>query len=529
MKNNLLKSIIYVLNLVLGFSLFLPYAFAGNPLKVNSNGIPVAWDNRVSIRYKVDAKGLGRYSYAESLALIQKAMKVWEDVDGAGVRFEYRGPVGEDINGQNWNQYASQYIDAAGQNFSKTPSQIEGYLLIVFDDDGSIIPRFTSGDVPGSATITGYTGPLSDPQAIKSATLFLNGKYADGDATIRDMRPEDTLAVMVHELGHVLGLNHSVFNHTIFNDIVYGNLNPNNARYLPSMFPSVIRGYGHHAVNLHPDDIATLKWIYRAPELKQVAGQVFNASGVPQYSMVVTARSAASPLCMAFSQATSVTCNYQSRSVQVEGQEGVVAGSVCETPSKMGYYQIPILEYGDYALDVGEINTLFGTSVISQFKAGSYPQAIPGGAELFNEADAAFEGADEYDIIALASDSGETNFVLASDTASDNRKRRVHHSFFEDPFFGEAADDDAFCPQSNPVDLSDILGPDANLPADPFEGVPVADSLPDNAGGNADASSGAGGGCSLAGPTAASSSGTTAALFLFVGALVAFRLRSARF
>lgn len=448
-----------------------PFAMAGNPLEINIQGKPLTWHPTKPIKYKIDSDHLGMLNFDQAHTILKQAMQLWEQVEGTSIQFEYAGAESAEINGENWSEFSSPYLTASKEMPSPvTPSQDQGYLLIVFDNDAQILSHFSGSHVPGSTAITGYWGFLEKPDFIKSATLFLNGQFLDGDpSTTADINLQDLLGIVVHELGHVLGLSHSVFNHTLYNDIVYGNLNPNAARYLPTMFPAFIRGYGNHNINLHPDDIATIRWMYGDENILLAKGSVANQAKAPLYSMLVTARNIDSPLCEAYSQATSMMCDYQNHLFRVEGADTLAYGRTCDTPSKLGIFEIPILSEGNYVFDVGEINTLLGTSVIARFGLGAYPQAIPGGAEFYERHDSANEDALDYDIIDLRDSSEGLDFILSSTTVTTDRTRRLHHSLFETDAFGKTHDHDPHCPLNFEMDVAQTVGVNEkynSIPAD---------------------------------------------------------------
>lgn len=427
--------------------------WAGNPLKIMPNGEPLIWDTQHTIHYKLDPQGLGRLNFDQTLRLIQRALKIWEEVEGTSIRFEYLGEETENITGQNWKKYSKPFIRTSDSTEAWPPAQDQGYLLIVIDEDGGILSEVSNANIPGSSAVNGYRGTIQDPQFIHSGVIYLNARFLDGnESDLEDFELTDMLGTIVHEVGHILGLNHTVFNHDIHDAIVEGSLDPSYARFIPTMFPSILRGFGKHQVNLHPDDIATLQWLYgNTPTL---AGNVFDSAGKPVYSMVVTARDPLSPLCLAFSNATSTNCSYEPKLFTIAGREGVFSGTVCKEEDQLGYFEIPIFENSSFVLDVGEINTRYGASVISQFQLGAFPRAIPGEAELFNRNDKASENRELYDLINL--EEPNLDFYLSSTEISENRLRRIDFSFFEQAPFDRTNDD--YCPTDFILDMADEIG-----------------------------------------------------------------------
>lgn len=428
-------------------------AHAGNPLYMNADGQPLVWNTHETIRYKVDPKGLGNLDYNQSLALVQQAMNVWEAVDGVNIDFEYLGPLDEEITLDNWEILAGNYIyaEAYGITHSGTSaSQEENYLVIGFDNTGEIITAKGNPGASGVESLTGVSGTYDDPEYIISAHLFINGLYHNGtDDDISDVSLIDMMAILVHELGHVLGLDHSVFQYEMYQDIISGRIPTDYSRYLPTMFPRFIESTGKHFINLHPDDIATVQWMYDAND-QLFSGEVLDSQNNPQDTLLVTVRNVESPLCQAFSQATSITCSDMNSRSSGDGNP-YFNGKYCMDENSLGIYEIPVWETGvSYTIDVQEIPDDFISS-ISKFD--SNVSSISGAAEFYNQNDDSDDEAEDFTVIDFdGSDSESRDIILSDDPSID--MERIDYTFFEDEdYFSEIFVEDDLCPIENDFDV----------------------------------------------------------------------------
>lgn len=389
-------------------------AGAGNPLHMGSDGRPIIWDTSKPIPYVVDIGGYGRLDYDQSLALVQLALQTYEDVPLINLSFEYRGSTHFNVNSENFDDVLQAYYE-------------QGVLVIVFDDDGALTS--SQGHVLGRAF------SIKDGlNRFRSASLAMNSLILDGDDGVQDLTLIDTLGVLIHEMGHVLGLDHSTLNY----DASY--IDP---RYLPTMYPYSYVGQGQHQVSLHPDDIATLQWMYLRKEVDfQVSGTVYDANQNPVYSLAVTARKADSPLCQAYQQVTGISC--------LESQENELDCAIFE---EEGLFEIPVLEAGAYSVEVASLPN-FGPSNPKYKYQSKPPLEIPGEVEFFNFDDTGVEDPYFYDFVFVEGRHYEIDFQLSS---------VISDLFFDLSFFDSDRafindQDDDLCPAHLSLDVAFLIG-----------------------------------------------------------------------
>ncbi len=265
------------------FSLFLPVGvYAGGAHQTNVNGVPYRWESAVI--YNLDRGNLksGVYDQAEANQMVAEAFNTWESVlDGGGLSISAGEGLplggGSDLNGSNYDAYLNSDADV-------NP--------IVFDEDGEIIDaifgkcsKFNILAFAGFEKISSSTATIKKARAVfggacipdsSGDTLTESGcgpcSIVMDDALVREM--------ILHEIGHFLGMDHSQVNPESYQSCNNSFECPNGlAEDIPTMYPLAVKGAAMHT--LHRDDEAYFKRLYEdfTDDGCSVSGKVLASDG----------------------------------------------------------------------------------------------------------------------------------------------------------------------------------------------------------------------------------------------------------
>ena len=316
---------------------------------------PIRWVNPQEIPYFIDEGGLGQLNRQQASDLVEAMMAVWENEGGGALHFVNKGSIGVDVTSTNLKDHVDTSVCA--DNISpKILSMVQGQSPIVFDTDGSIIDALSgpgaSRKIVGKAAFRCFKGTLSDPKGVTQAFLILNGRFIDGLPDPIDLPINVYAGVILHELGHYIGLHHSMVNEEIYAGVLNGTQSAEDSKYVPVMYPLILPNSIASTV-LKPDDVAILRELYPAPgeTLAKVSGTLFASDGSLVQSANVVARRTDDPLCQAVSGISGRECT----PMLSANKEPSVLSESCGNSKLVGDYVVRGLTPGKYTVEVSEI------------------------------------------------------------------------------------------------------------------------------------------------------------------------------
>jgi len=386
---------------------------AGEPWNVLGDGTPMRWSPGgtppINITYTLDAGPLGTLSPAATAAMVQSAFVVWQSL----------GPVA-------FTAATSPTLCAGlpcDVNAVDLPSTNKAHYLnffnrddgpalpIIFDADGSIINHLfgegAEADIIGVASIDTVAGIscMSGCDAIEDASIILNSRVVPGSLSCLtpSCLSDYYKSVLVHEIGHVLNLDHTSLNHEVVLDGDVGN-----DAALPTMYP-VVSDDPLGGATLHADDIAALRALYGTVTGGSIEGVIrYDDAGVLKslQGALVVIRSVSDPLRDSFSFVSGT--RYRPQLPPCVGPSppppppdwcdvNIVPGCVCPVPGHPccttlddpGHYVIQGLSPGDYTVCIEQIHTGFTLTNGTSVGPLAEPPILPGPGECFDGAEGA--------------------------------------------------------------------------------------------------------------------------------------------
>jgi hypothetical protein len=327
-------------------------ARAGGPLLVGgpgmAEGVPFVW-NINPLTYWTDQGSLGSLNNTAANTLVQEAFQAWQDVPTATISFSRSGALGTDVTASNIMSVRDALYDC-----STLPGEPAGGIAkprtIVYDTDGTILEAL--GEDPdsilGFATALCFTTDGTNNNFNRGFAL-INGTFMTG--------PSDTTllkAVMMHEFGHLIGLDHSQINLNCLTS--YCLPGSDDLEGVPTMFPVLIDEQGMST--LATDDIAAISALYPTSNFASSTGRItghvlFSDGQTPAQGFNVIARKTDNPLVTAVSSVSGFLYTVDVGN-PVYPWWGSEYGS--RDPALIGVYDLPGLPDGSYTVEVEAIH-----------------------------------------------------------------------------------------------------------------------------------------------------------------------------
>lgn len=225
---------IYLLLII--FMFCINHAYAASPLpQVVQPDIQMLQNKPILYRY--DPGKLGPLTNEEAISIVEEAIKKWESISTAMIDFVRDDPG-----------FLDKDIDAS--NYISTKVNQNNYATIIFDDNGSIL-KGGGGGVPWFSYGRHIGG-----------SVVLSGKYLQEAYLVKEVSPSSyeyslnhLRYVVLHELGHLLGIDHSQDDFENSNGVM---------RYSPTNNEPLI----------YPDDISAASLLYPNPDELRNYGRV---------------------------------------------------------------------------------------------------------------------------------------------------------------------------------------------------------------------------------------------------------------
>lgn len=377
-------------------------AIPGGPIAVGGpnfgiSGTPITWNPAaMPIQYRVDPGPMAVSPFTGAVVIdnatgiyrVGQMFGTWTSVPTAALSTIYAGAL------LSYGSYTGGPVAAGGlAAFNAVLQSCDNGVQspVIFDPEGNL---FSQLGLPSD--VIGFAGPCAVDTSsgyLQSALLALNGNFQNG---VYQISTNEFNQAITHEIGHLLGLDHSQINVDVLK--TPGNCNTANDEVagLPIMFPYLIcqarvtSGFSP----LSPDDAAWISRLYpvstpapgktvTSSAYGTISGTIYFSDGITAAQGVnVIARSTADPLGVAFSAVSgylftgnpgqSVTCS--------------LGGSECNTGGSrrgsrdtrlIGTFDIPVLP-GSYTIQIESVNSqFFGGSSVGPLRR---PIPMPGTA-----------------------------------------------------------------------------------------------------------------------------------------------------
>ena len=221
----------------------------------NQNDIPTQqkWHGPESIEITIDQAGSKDIGSTQTHRIIRESFRVWENVQTSNLSFKFT------------------------QNSKKIrPSQNDRINLIFFDERNEYLK------VPEGSGIIAVTriNSITKTGEIIDADIIFNGNDFEFSAENLSVNSINLIDVAVHEVGHLIGLEHTPID--------------GHPRVRPTMNPYNRGDEQGQAKTLEPDDIAGISYLYPSDDYSRqignVSGEIFDSDGNPIFGVHVVAK-----------------------------------------------------------------------------------------------------------------------------------------------------------------------------------------------------------------------------------------------
>ena len=305
--------------LALGSSLY-----GGGPRDVLRGGRVFKWNADRPVLYLIDQE-FSETRWAHLGRRVHEAFQAWEEVETSSLQIRNPEPrfLDENVDGSNFFEYVG----------SPRPEN-----LIILDQDGEISDSIF-GEGAGDNVLGFATVRFVDEEALE----YSFGYTVIGNSSASN--PNDFYRVTLHEVGHLLGLDHTQAGREWFESDDLGD-----AALVPVMYP--VGGFFGSNKPLR-DDAIWISWLYPeesfAAETGTIQGRVRRRTGAPVLGANVVA--------------AAVERDSEGNLTEVRGEQVGVVSDFLVTDD--GAYQLPGLPPGNYVVFIEPLNPEFteGSSV----------------------------------------------------------------------------------------------------------------------------------------------------------------------